>query len=234
MSSGLFLKNYRFCRLDCILCSNPKNDKKCVIINLPGGGYKVKNISGGIADVLFTQGVIQSDDIDKCKYGIDLFISSFLEIFSILIIAVFGGNFIETVLLFVFFIPLRIYAGGYHADTKMKCYLISLMMYGFSYVIASISPCKIYSVIDVCGTVFSLIVVLIKAPIIHDNKRVNDIERKNYRKISIEICLLETMIILLLTILIPEKIIVTYLMIGQVSVALSMLAAMLKKHITGK
>ena len=188
----------------------------------------MKNISGGIADVLFTQGVIQSDDIDKCKYGIDLFISSFLEIFSILIIAVFGGNFIETVLLFVFFIPLRIYAGGYHADTKMKCYLISLMMYGFSYVIASISPCKIYSVIDVCGTVFSLIVVLIKAPIIHDNKRVNDIERKNYRKISIEICLLETMIILLLTILIPEKIIVTYLMIGQVSVALSMLAAMLK------
>ena len=188
----------------------------------------MKNISGGIADVLFTQGVIQSDDIDKCKYGIDLFISSFLKIFSILIIAVFGGNFIETVLLFVFFIPLRIYAGGYHADTKMKCYLISLMMYGFSYVIASISPCKIYSVIDVCGTVFSLIVVLIKAPIIHDNKRVNDIERKNYRKISIEICLLETMIILLLTILIPEKIIVTYLMIGQVSVALSMLAAMLK------
>lgn len=194
----------------------------------------MKNISSGIADMLWTQGIIQEDDIDKCKYGIDLFISSFLEIISILVIAAILGNFIETVLLFVFFIPLRIYAGGYHADTKLKCYFISLVMYGFSYTLANITPSGMFVLINVIGTLFSLIIVLIKAPIIHINKNVNDIERRNYRKISIEICLVETTIILLLTMAIPKNIIVTYLTVGQVSVAISMLAAILKKHIIGK
>ena len=88
--------------------------------------------------------------------------------------------------------------------------------------------------INVIGTLFSLIMVLIMAPIIHINKNVNDIERRNYRKISIEICLVETTIILLLTMTIPKNIIVTYLTVGQVSVAISMLAAIMKKHIIGK
>lgn len=194
----------------------------------------MKNISNGIADMLWTQGIIQEDDIDKCKYGIDLFISSFLEIISILAIAAILGNFIETVLLFVFFIPLRIYAGGYHADTKLKCFIISLVMYGFSYTLANITPSEMFVLINIIGTLFSLIMVLIMAPIIHINKNVNDIERRNYRKISIEICLVETTIILLLTMTIPKNIIVTYLTVGQVSVAISMLAAILKKHIIGK
>lgn len=206
----------------------------CAIINSTKGGYGVKNISNGIADMLWTQGIIQEDDIDKCKYGIDLFISSFLEIISILAIAAFLGNFIETVLLFVFFIPLRIYAGGYHADTKLKCFIISLVMYGFSYTLANITPSEMFVLINIIGTLFSLIMVLIMAPIIHINKNVNDIERRNYRKISIEICLVETTIILLLTMTIPKNIIVTYLTVGQVSVAISMLAAILKKHIIGK
>ena len=206
----------------------------CAIINSTKGGYGVKNISNGIADMLWTQGIIQEDDIDKCKYGIDLFISSFLEIISILAIAAFLGNFIETVLLFVFFVPHRIYAGGYHADTKLKCYFISLVMYGFSYTLANITPSGMFVLINVIGTLFSLIMVLIMAPIIHINKNVNDIERRNYRKISIEICLVETTIILLLTMTIPKNIIVTYLTVGQVSVAISMLAAILKKHIIGK
>ena len=206
----------------------------CAIINSTKGGYGVKNISNGIADMLWTQGIIQEDDIDKCKYGIDLFISSFLEIISILAIAAFLGNFIETVLLFVFFVPLRIYAGGYHADTKLKCYFISLVMYGFSYTLANITPSGMFVLINVIGTLFSLIMVLIMAPIIHINNNVNDIERRNYRKISIEICLVETTIILLLTMTIPKNIIVTYLTVGQVSVAISMLAAIMKKHIIGK
>lgn len=194
----------------------------------------MKNISSEIADILWTQGIIQEDDIDKCKYGIELFVSSFLEIFSILAIAAVLGNFIETILLFVFFIPLRIYAGGYHADTKLKCYLISLVMYGFSYTLAKIVPSELFALINVVGTVFSLIIVLIKEPIIHTNKTVNDIERKNYRKISIQICLIETTIILLFTMAIPQNLIVTYLMVGQASVAISMLAAIAKKHIVRK
>ena len=110
-------------------------------------GNRMKNISDSVADMLWTQGIIQEDDIDKCKYGINIFFSSFFEIFSILLIAAFIGNFIETLLLFGAFIPLRIYAGGYHADTKMKCYLISLGMYGVLCIMTKYIPYNIYQTI---------------------------------------------------------------------------------------
>ena len=193
----------------------------------------MKNISGTIADALRAQGIIQKDEVAVCKYGIDIFISSFLEIASILLIAAVLGNFVETVLLFLAFIPLRVYAGGYHADTKLKCYLISLMMYGIAYGIATVLPCETY-LLNVFGTIFSLITVLIKAPIIHRNKTVNAVERKRYRKISIEICLFETTAVLLLTAKYPQSLAITYLAVGQMSVAISMLAAVAKNHIIGK
>ena len=188
----------------------------------------MKNISDSVADMLWSQGIIQEDDIDKCKYGINIFFSSFFEIFSILLIAAFIGNFIETLLLFGAFIPLRIYAGGYHADTKMKCYLISLGMYGVLCLMTRYIPYNIYQTINVFCTVLSSIIILIKAPVIHFNKKVNNIERKYYRKFSIEICLIETVIILLLTAVFPESEMVLSLTVGQTSVVVSMLAAMAK------
>ena len=188
----------------------------------------MKSISGNIADMLWSQGIIQKNDIDKCKYGIDIFLSSFIEILSILLIAIFMKAFLETVLLFVAFIPLRVYAGGYHADTKLKCYLISLGMYGIFYTIMKFVPCNTYQIINLFCTVFSTVIVVLNAPVIHFNKTINDIEKKHYRKFSIDICLTETVIIILLSAALPQNKIAMSLTIGQTSVAVSMIAAIMK------
>lgn len=191
----------------------------------------MKSISGTIANTLWTQGIIQEEDIDTCRYGLDVFISSALEIASILLIAAFIGNFIEAVLLFTAFIPLRVYAGGYHADTKLKCYLISLGVYGIFTVIMNILPQGLYSVLSLSVAIFSLIMVLIAAPVVHKNKTVNDIERKYYRKFSIWICSIETTIILLLTAIFPKSPYIVSLAIGQAAVTISMIAAIVKGKI---
>lgn len=191
----------------------------------------MKSISGTIANTLWTQGIIQEEDIDTCRYGLDVFISSTLEIASILIIAAFVGNFIEAVLLFTAFIPLRVYAGGYHADTKLKCYLISLGVYGVFTAIMNILPQGLYSTINFTVAIFSLIMVLIAAPVVHKNKAVNDIERRYYRKFSIWICSVETTVILLLTAIFSKSPYIVSLAIGQVAVTISMIAAIVKGKI---
>lgn len=191
----------------------------------------MKSISGTIANTLWTQGIIQEEDIDTCRYGLDVFISSVLEIASILLIAAFIGNFIEAVLLFTAFIPLRVYAGGYHADTKLKCYLISLGVYGVFTAIMNILPQGLYLVLSLSVAIFSLIMVLVAAPVVHKNKTVNDIERKYYRKFSIWICSIETTIILLLTAIFPKSPYIVSLAIGQAAVTISMIAAIVKGKI---
>ena len=90
----------------------------------------MENVAKFIADVLSEQGAISKSETDICKYGLEVFISSALGIVSVFVISAFAGNFLETVLFFAAFIPLRIYAGGYHASTKLRCYLLSLLVYG--------------------------------------------------------------------------------------------------------
>lgn len=80
----------------------------------------MRNIANNIAALLNANGIIQEDDMDTCRYGLEIFISSLLELTSILFISIFMDNFLETLLFFAAFIPLRVYAGGYHADTQIK------------------------------------------------------------------------------------------------------------------
>ena len=189
----------------------------------------MKSISGSIANTLWTQGIIQEEDIDTCRYGLDVFISSVLEIASILAIATFVENFFETVLFFTAFIPLRVYAGGYHADTKLKCYLISLGVYGIFTVIINELPSGAYLPVTLISTMLSMIMVLIVAPVIHKNKTVNEIERKHYRKLSIWVCSVETVLILLLTAIFSQSSFIVSLTIGQAAVTFSMIAAVIKE-----
>ena len=191
----------------------------------------MRNVSGAIAEILYSHDIIQKEDIDICRYGLDVFISSVFEIASILIIAIFAGNFFETVLFFTVFIPLRIYAGGYHADTKLKCYLVSLVVYGIFTIIINRLPQELYSTVSLIMTIFSLIMVAVAAPVIHKNKTANKTERKHYRKFSICICAFETAMILLLTSVFPKNPYIVSLAIGQVSVAFSMIAAIVKGKI---
>lgn len=194
----------------------------------------MKGISNIVANALWNQGIIQKEDIDTCHYGLDVFFSSTIEVVSILAISLFVGNFIETFLFFASFIPLRIYAGGYHANTKMRCYFVSLGVYGlFTYIMTNISH-SFYLPVNYISTLFSLAIVYCMAPVIHKNKSVSDIEKKHFRKFSICICLVETVFILLLTIVFSKSPFIASLALGQIAVTLSMIVAAIKEKMVVK
>jgi len=192
----------------------------------------MKDIIGTIACALWNQGIIREEDIDTCRYGLDIFVSSAIEIISILLIAVLVGNFLETFLFFLAFTPLRIYAGGYHANTKLRCYLISLGVYCIFTMIMNILPQNKYWTVNLLTTLSSLSIVLFSAPVIHKNKYVNKIELKYYRKFSIWICSIETVVILLLTVIFSKSPYIVSLAIGQAAVTFSMISALIKEKIT--
>ena len=106
----------------------------------------MKSISQYISQTLGDEGIIKKDEIDVCKYGIEYFIISVLEILSVLLLSAFVGNFVCTLIYFVAFIPLRIYSGGYHADSKIGCYLILLSVYALFSVMIKYIPTNYYIV----------------------------------------------------------------------------------------
>ena len=189
-------------------------------------------ISENISAMLNSSGIINKNEAELCKYGLDSFIATFIEIAAILILSVALNNVVETVLLFLTFIPLRVYAGGYHADTRLRCFLISLLVYAMFTLSLKFILMDFYELFIFGYVVISMIVIFCFSPVVHKNKKVNDIERKNYRKFSIIIALLEIIIIAAVLIVSDNNIFALSLASGQMAAIVSMIMALLKDRIT--
>lgn len=188
----------------------------------------MNKVSDSIANLLWEQGILQDDDISKCSYGLDIFISSIVEVLSILIISAFVKNFVETLMFFLAFIPLRIYAGGYHAETRIRCFLVSLAVYGIFTGILKLTPGELYLPLEISLVTFSAIITLVSSPVVHHNKNVNDTEIKNYRSISLKICFTEIVIIFVLALTEFGNKFAFIITLGQAAVTISMIIAIIK------
>ncbi len=97
-----------------------------------------------------------------------------------LVIGVFFGVFIQSVIFLLVFSSLRRYAGGYHADSENKCYAISFIIIILSFwCIKSIE----YDV-RTCFLMqaFSLFIILLLSPVENKNRKLEICERKKYGK----------------------------------------------------
>lgn len=127
-------------------------------------------IASKIANNLVALEVIDRRDIAIYRYGLEVLLLSLLEIVGILFLACFIGNFCETVIYFAVFIPIRLFAGGYHALTRLKCLLISLIVYGIFTSILKFCPNHMQFEIGLFFAGLSLMVIYFLAPEIQSNR----------------------------------------------------------------
>lgn len=75
--------------------------------------------------VLVDHGTIQESQKRIYIYGFELFWSTSLCVISILIISCLGGQTGAAVTFLLFFMPIRMAAGGYHASAYETCFLLT-------------------------------------------------------------------------------------------------------------
>lgn len=194
----------------------------------------MNTVSEKISNVLWEQGILKKDDKNICSYGLDILISSVAEVTAILIISLLVNNFRETAVFFAAFIPLRIFAGGYHAKTRMRCFFVSLAVYAVFSVVVRTIPAGKYSLLSIITAPISLAIVLAFAPVVHKNKSASENERKIYRDKSIRICLAESAVIFLAVYIFKSSRFAVSAALGQLAVTLSMLAAVIKNEFDNK
>lgn len=186
-------------------------------------------IARKISKTLLENNIILQKDIEICTYGIVLFFSSVLEISAILIISLFVKNFIETVIFLLGFLPVRIYAGGYHANTKLKCFLVLIGVYvSFSFIMA-IENQEIYKSAMAVIPIVTTICLYLWAPLKHKNKTLNENERKRFRNISLILVVIEGIIIILLDVFHIYNKFSIALFLGLLTVLLSLMTGKIKE-----
>ena len=184
----------------------------------------MQKLAQGTAERLVAQGIIREEDAPIYRYGLEAMYSSLLELLSILTLAALIGNFWQTVLFFAAFIPLRLYAGGYHASTRLRCFLTSLVVYAAFTIMLEIVPVAWFVPLAFIGGAVSFLIIWLFAPVIHQNHRSGLKHQVRFRRISIRICVVEVSAIIVGQILWSESALFFVALLGLLAETLSILA----------
>lgn len=146
-------------------------------------------ISEKITDTLVENKIITHENREIYRFGIQQGIMLLLNFFTLLIIGLIHGMIFEVFIFILAYVPLRSYAGGFHAKTHTKCYSVSVII--INAVLLIIKYLQI-SISIYCFLAFlSILIIFVLAPVEDENKLLDNIEGIVYRKKSRIILLFE-------------------------------------------
>lgn len=156
----------------------------------------IKYISNRLLQYLLQANVIdKSEDVlAYYKYGIEITISSLLNIVLIISIGVISEQFIESILFLICFVTLRQFTGGYHADSYFKCNFLFSVLYIFLLIIYNLTASLISFYGELLIAIFSITVIITECPIEHPNKLLSNPQKKINKYLAIILGLLYSMV----------------------------------------
>ena len=152
------------------------------------------NIAEKIVGNMEKQHLIQTDRRSIYKYGINQMLNMLLNTLTFLLVGLLFHKITETVIFTSAYIPLRIYAGGFHAKTPLRCWCISAIMIIAVMIIINYADNYVF-VYDI----FSLIaagLILALSPIEDKNKPLDKVEKKIYKKRCIIVLVIEFLLLI--------------------------------------
>lgn len=121
---------------------------------------------------------VNEDVVAFYKYGIEITISSILNILIILTISLLFNALIDGFIFLLIFIPTRQFTGGFHADSYLKCNLTFAISFSITLLMSRYIFHYIESWSNVLFLVIDIIFVVIFCPIENEHKPIYD--KKQY------------------------------------------------------
>lgn len=139
--------------------------------------------------------MIESEKSEIYEFGMERILTNILNLTSMIVIGIAMQEFFACVIFCIAFKALRSYAGGYHARTQVRCYLLSMGV-----LILSLSAVK-YMMMDTYTlsiiTIWAAASICILAPIEAENKPLDIMERGVYRTKTWLICAVEVLVLVI-------------------------------------
>lgn len=132
-----------------------------------------------ITNWLIDSGVIDKKDYELYFYGSYSLLISISPLFLTLIIGAFMGLIINGLLIITPFMLVRKYSGGYHANSPKTCLLFSILLLVMCIWLSDNISCKDL----VIFFLFANFILMIISPVDSQNYRLDEKQKKQYRKI---------------------------------------------------
>lgn len=145
----------------------------------------------GIVEHLIKHSAISEDRKPVYVYGAELTLSTLAGCLSILLISLILQNLLSGLLFLAIFISLRLFGGGYHAETYATCFLISNCIYLLSMGLAYILERMECSVLTIGLLLAAMLITYVLSPIRNSRHPLSERAYQRNNKIAKSLVLLE-------------------------------------------
>jgi len=149
-----------------------------------------------LTNALVVNKTIKEEDKELYSYGLRQGMVMLAQTVSILLAGILLGMWWQSVLFMLAYAPLRLSAGGIHANKQWICFICTLLH--FAAVMMLIKHIDWSSFAMIVATALSVAVVLLFAPVEDKNKPFDEVEKRVYTTRTRIILFIEATIILLL------------------------------------
>ena len=158
------------------------------------------NLAEDIAFYLIVHDVLDIEQREVYIYGLEVILLNGGLLLVFLIISLLLGVMMNFWAYLIFFLPLRIFSGGYHAKTSERCFVLSTILYGISIVLTKYIPLLYSSWTWKIAGIVSMLVILVITPLINENNPLTQTQQKR-NKIIVYILLVLDLVFFILSII---------------------------------
>ena len=137
-----------------------------------------------LSEKIITNMIKSGESIEDCRevyvYGLTQLFRTLLNLFTTVIIGFCMGMLLESIVFVICLMFIRSYSGGYHSNSPLRCYIISVIAVIMALGSIKLSVWNEYS--SVLVMVISICILLLYAPICNRNKQLEDIEALVYKR----------------------------------------------------
>lgn len=133
----------------------------------------------------------ESDEVEIIRYGVEIIFLKGIFWVTLLVAGLLFCCFWECLIFLLMFSSLRTYAGGYHTESRLKCFIYSLCTVCISLTIVKLFANPIVLWISYVLVVPIIFIVFRVSPVDTENKRLDDDEKRRFKKISVLILFIE-------------------------------------------
>ncbi len=152
-------------------------------------------VSEKIVRKLEQQHIVSTEQSSIYQYGINQALNTMLNVFTFLVIGLLFHMVVETVIFTAGYIPFRIYAGGFHAKTPCRCWLLSGCM--LIVVLTLLFYVKQFYTVFHIISIVSAGVILWRMPVEDFNKPLDATEKRVYKKRGLIVFTIEAILVVL-------------------------------------
>ena len=135
-----------------------------------------------LADMIVENSNKNQVDREIIVYGLKTGIEQITSVVTTIFLGSILGLVLESLVFFISFSTIRIYAGGYHTKQPTHCYVMSCGIIMLALLIIKLAPMKYALIVCVFLIIISVIIMIKLAPIQAINKPLDKEEQYHYRR----------------------------------------------------